>query len=280
MSHTSRPIARQARLLTRQFTAHLTGRQRGPDPHVRRESYDVDDPKAKPWKPIGDGSAGQGLAFRDALVQAADELRHQQWRELPPAEVRAAEGKRPLIAGELERHEAAADSPPGARAALRLELQAIDALIVRARRALRRIDIVVLRGLVHFLDFATGQLFPTYETIAATAGVSLTAAKEGIARLKANGLVDWVRRSIRTDAKGEFAPQREQTSNAYLFPLQTKMAQRTWSRFKQLLTVRLRRLGAIPATVRPGEPTAAEVHDPELRAVLARVGATLTSVSP
>ena len=38
-----------------------------------------------------------------------------------------------------------------------------------------------------------------------------------IRRLRFHGLIDWVRRSIKTGNDGEFAPQREQTSNAYYF---------------------------------------------------------------
>ena len=45
-----------------------------PTDPVRSHSHDVNDPRAQPGKPIGDGSAGYGWAFTDGLKTAALEL--------------------------------------------------------------------------------------------------------------------------------------------------------------------------------------------------------------
>ncbi|KQR83456.1 hypothetical protein [Sphingomonas sp. Leaf343] len=78
MSQNSTPsaaqTAREARQLTNAFTAKLTQKSRGPDPHVRRDSYDVDDDRAKVWRKIEDGSRHAGLAWADALIQTAEEF--------------------------------------------------------------------------------------------------------------------------------------------------------------------------------------------------------------
>ncbi|MBI0475379.1 hypothetical protein D9601_08450 [Sphingomonas sp. MA1305] len=68
------PIARQTRQLIKQATAGMTGKTRGPDPHVRRDSYDVDDSRAQVWRKIEDGTKKGGLAFADALLKTAEEF--------------------------------------------------------------------------------------------------------------------------------------------------------------------------------------------------------------
>ena len=76
MSHTHSPgaTARQARQLTKQFTANLTGRsERGPDRKVRRHSYDVDDRRAKVFRPIGDGTTVGALSWIDAMLKTVTE---------------------------------------------------------------------------------------------------------------------------------------------------------------------------------------------------------------
>lgn len=68
------PIARQTRQILNSATASLTGKRRGPDPHVRRDSVDVDHPDAQVWRKIEDGSKSRGLAWADALLQTAEEF--------------------------------------------------------------------------------------------------------------------------------------------------------------------------------------------------------------
>jgi hypothetical protein len=73
--------AKRARCSKRSLAA-LTGKtKRGNDPHVRRGSYDVDDPRAKVWRPIGDGTVAGGLGWVEDLVQIAKEFDAQSRRE-------------------------------------------------------------------------------------------------------------------------------------------------------------------------------------------------------
>lgn len=51
----------------------LAGKRRTEQP-VRRNSYDVDDRRAKPWRPIGDGSKKGALQWIDALLRTAREF--------------------------------------------------------------------------------------------------------------------------------------------------------------------------------------------------------------
>ncbi|WP_294219318.1 hypothetical protein, partial [uncultured Sphingomonas sp.] len=74
LSSDASSIARQTRQILESATAGLTGKRRGPDPHVRRDSYDIDDPRAQVWRKIEDGSKQGGLAFADALLQTAEEF--------------------------------------------------------------------------------------------------------------------------------------------------------------------------------------------------------------
>lgn len=68
------PIAHQARQLIKQTAASLSGKTRGPDPQVRRDSFDVDDSRAQVWRRIEDGSKAGGLAWADAMLQTAEEF--------------------------------------------------------------------------------------------------------------------------------------------------------------------------------------------------------------
>lgn len=252
MSHVPAHLARG---LLKSVTSHLTGNaERGPDhgagrrvPH--RDSYDVADPRARPWSRIGDGSVGAGIAHTEALMQAAEEQYLEGWRDNPGAAVRAARARRDALEEELALYAAAspADVPVGRPAAARMELSKVKADIERADRRLRRTDLTVLKALLHHLDFATGRLFPELKTIAKVAGCHVNAVKNALVRLKAHGLVAWKRRTIRTGNDGERGPQREQTSNAYYFKHREKMPRRLWQLYSAVLTQKLRRLGCVPA---------------------------------
>jgi hypothetical protein len=68
------PTARQTLQIITRAAAGMTGKSRGPDPHVRRDSYDVDSDQANVWRKIEDGSKHTGLAWADALLQTAEEF--------------------------------------------------------------------------------------------------------------------------------------------------------------------------------------------------------------
>lgn len=81
-----RATARAAKTLIKNVTASLTGRERGPNPKVRRESYDVDDRRARVFAPVADGTAVGGRGFIDDLVALAEEydLVHRRPGERAP----------------------------------------------------------------------------------------------------------------------------------------------------------------------------------------------------
>ena len=272
-----RAIARDTHKLIRGIAASMGGKQRGRDREVRRNSYDVDDPRAKPWRPIG--SVGEGLAHREALLQVANEQRLQHWREYPRQKVREARQERDEIAAELAQGEAAA--PAGRAAALRVQLGKLDKVLEAARTAIRKIDVTILAALIARVDFATGRLFPSLDTIAADSGCHRNSVIDALKRLRRHGFVQWVRRSIATGNEGQFAPQREQTSNAYFFDHRASMPGRVWQRFIQVLTAKLRRLGKVPPALQgpPPAPPGPVGEDSGLRAALAALGALVPNAS-
>ncbi len=279
------PTAHAVRNLIRGAGAALSEKARGPDHGAgrrvpRRHSYDVDDLRAQPWKKVGDGSHAQGVIHAEALVQAVKEQRRQDWKELPNRKLREVRELRDTLAAELAALIDQGQAPIGRPATLRHEIERLDVTIARGDERLTRIDVTVLEALLSKIEFATGALFPSYDTIAAWAVCSRNAAIDAVKRLKARGFVDWVRRSIRTNNEGEFAPQREQTSNAYYFDHRRSMAPRTWQRYMQILVAKLRRLGAVPAAVSPGAPSAPrEVQYAPLRAALASAASSFDNAS-
>lgn len=264
--------------------AALAGRPRGRD-HAegrrvpRRNSYEENDSRAKPWRPIGDGSVAQGIVHREALIDTADELRRQLRSEYPGREIRRRRRDRETLARELAdlMTWSPADVPVGRLATLRIAIEKHDTWLATAGDCLRRIDVDILRALLSFVDFATGRLFPDQETIAARAGCHKNSVVDALKRLRLHGLVDWVRRTVRTGNDGAFAPQLEQTSNAYTLAVRRRMAPRTWQRYWQRLCAKLRRLGAIPAAIVPSAPR--EVQDTPLRQALAALSSKLDNAS-
>jgi hypothetical protein len=81
--------------------------------------------------------------------------------------------------------------------------------------ALGHTGLTVLHALIFdFLNFRTGRLDPSYAAIAAKAGVCVRTVASALARLKALGILNWVRRCAeRRDVDGRFVL--EQDTNAY-----------------------------------------------------------------
>jgi hypothetical protein len=80
-------LARDAKRLVRSTTAKLAGQgDRGTDRRVRRNSYDVDDRRAKVFTRIADGTRAGGLGFIDDIVKLAEEydLTHRKRGERGP----------------------------------------------------------------------------------------------------------------------------------------------------------------------------------------------------
>lgn len=205
---------------------------------------------------MGDGSIAQGIAHREAKVEAADELRRQLWSEFPLREIRRRRHELTDAQAELD-HLAAqppGEVPVGRPATLRIEIAKHREWLKRADTRLRAGDIDVLRALLSFWDFATGMLMPRHDTIAERAGCHENKVIRALARLQLHGLVDWVRRTTRTGNEGEFGPQLEQTSNAYYFDHRRKMASRTWQSYWKRLCAKLRRFGKPRPAAVPGTP--------------------------
>lgn len=80
--------------------------------------------------------------------------------------------------------------------------------------ALGRNAIAVLHALIFdHLNFASGRLDPGYKTIARSANVSVRSVSRGLARLKAAGVLTWLRRCEENIKAGAF--RLIQTTNAY-----------------------------------------------------------------
>jgi len=65
------------------------------------------------------------------------------------------------------------------------------------------------------VDYATGRLEPAINTIAERTGYSYSAVHNALARLRDRGFLKWIRRSRKTENKGEAGPQVVQIPNAY-----------------------------------------------------------------
>lgn len=280
----------QTRRLISQLGAKLGGKTRGPDSGAgrrvpRRHSYEENDARAQPWRKVGDGSIAQGIAHREAKVEAAVDLRRQLWAEFPAAEVRRRRQERAAASAELAHllTLAPAEVPIGRPATLRILIAQLDEWLGQADNRLRRIDIDVLRALLSFWDFTTGKLIPRHDTIAARAGVHENSVIGSLKRLKIHGLVDWIRRTTRTGNEGEFGPQLEQTSNAYFFDHRRKMAARTWQTYWKRLCAKLRRFGGPRPSMAPGAPklalVTAEAPLTPVQAALASLGASIDNAT-
>ncbi|TMJ19045.1 MAG: hypothetical protein E6G92_04330 [Alphaproteobacteria bacterium] len=68
------PSKREIRAITQRTAFGLAGKTRGPDRGVRRNSYDVDDPRAKVFRPIAGGSTNVALGWLEDLVKCAKEF--------------------------------------------------------------------------------------------------------------------------------------------------------------------------------------------------------------
>ncbi len=80
--------------------------------------------------------------------------------------------------------------------------------------ALGRSGLLVLHTLIFdFLNFATGALFPSIASIAHAAGTSESSVKRGLAKLKASGVVNGLRRCAEDWQNGRFVLRQE--TNAY-----------------------------------------------------------------
>jgi len=147
---------------------------------------------------------------------------------------------------------------------------------------LRRIDLHVLKALLSFVRYSTGELYPRYEKIAETAGVCRATVAESLKRLKHWKFVDWVRRTVVAETAGEMGPQREQTSNAYHFGCEREMDAWGKDRFRKALDRNLGRIARLGRAVKALKAAVARplpVPDPATQAAFDRMEAALLARS-
>jgi len=81
----------------------------------------------------------------------------------------------------------------------------------------------VIELLVHLVDRRTGRLEPSLDYIARTIRRARSAVAEALARLRAHGLVDWLRRYTPVEREGP-GPRVRQYANAYRLALPARAA--------------------------------------------------------
>ena len=66
--------SRQAKQLVKQLAAQMSGKARGRDQKVRRDSFDVNDRRAQVFRPIGDGTVAGARSWIDDLLKVAKDF--------------------------------------------------------------------------------------------------------------------------------------------------------------------------------------------------------------
>lgn len=93
------------------------------------------------------------------------------------------------------------------------------------------VAIEILDLLANMVDFKTGRLDPSLDTLMSRLRRSRDAIVRGLAALRQHGFVDWLRRFVPVEgAEGEKGPQVKQTSNAYRLVM-PKRAQEALGRY-------------------------------------------------
>lgn len=293
----NRADRRATRSIIRGAAAKLSGRTRGPDWRgdkrrtPRADSVDVDDPKANVWRPIGDGTRAGGLVFVDAVLGLAQS--HNLFERTRNDAERRALGLRTSAevaaynAAEQARFEAERDAwqhardrgryvpkprqphqlhPPGWQGPL-------------GQHTLRVLE-ALLRG-ARWCCFRTGRIDPALSQLVTATGFAKQTIVTSLKRLKAMGLIHWVRRTVQlTEDDGD--RRRVQTNNAYYFDLGA-LSSRLRMHLEQLLARRRRQGGTEPPpTHEPDAPPSGPrlPQDPALRAIVERLGASTLDLSP
>jgi hypothetical protein len=113
---------------------------------------------------------------------------------------------------------------------------------------MQRSYVDVLRAVLKFLDYKTGELAVPYTVIAIRALVGPSTAKNAIAALEHWGVINHVRRSVKVDGvEGLARAPRAQAPNAYYFDCRRQMSAELWQRFWSRVVFNLKRAGAAVA---------------------------------
>jgi DNA-binding MarR family transcriptional regulator len=90
--------------------------------------------------------------------------------------------------------------------------------------ALGRVGLEVHAYLLRVIDYASGTLCPSIARICAAIGRSRDAVVRALAKLRAAGFIDWIRRYVDAGNAGERGVQVRQTTNAYRLMLPARAA--------------------------------------------------------
>jgi len=140
----------------------------------------------------------------------------------------------------------------------------------------------VLRELYRIVDYKTGRLEPSIDTICRRVRLARATVVAALAALKEHGFLDWIRRTEPTENTGGAGPQVVQITNAYWFKLPRRVEIIVnCLRPKRRLAPPVDRtpqdapISAEPAATPPSSHTVAGVAiaDPGLAAALARLEA-------
>lgn len=221
-----------------------------PTDPVRRGSFHEDSRQAKPWRVHGDRDRRRWNAYKGAALGTFDAMRKAHLTAL--------------------------------RAARRARRAGEDVQVPDAKERLHADDRAVLHYMLDRYNHMSGQLYPTYASIAGETGLSHGFVKAAMARLRRFGLMDWVRRTkTKEGAEGEAGPQLEQTSNAYFFAWAEQLVGAARETFLNLLTIALKKVTAARA-VAPPSPLGAELQAAldRMREGIDRRDARMSSASP
>ncbi|MDF2602998.1 MAG: helix-turn-helix protein [Sphingomonas sp.] len=154
----------------------------------------------------------------------------------------------------------------------------------RRNGAIGGIGLEVYRYLLRLRGRKNGRLDPTIRWIADAISRSRSAVAAALARLKEHGFLDWIRRCQPIDNAAPDEQQTEQIANAYILqiPVTAKERIRRMLRrpneFVRAVAEKLARQRKLETST--VEEVIAEVADPDLRAILARVRAAVDSANP
>ncbi|WP_267382630.1 replication protein A [Sphingomonas sp. GC_Shp_6] len=154
----------------------------------------------------------------------------------------------------------------------------------RRNGALGAIGLKVYRYLMRLRGKKSGRLDPTIRWIADQVHHSRSAVAAALKRLKEHGFLDWIRRCQPVEGAQPDEQQTEQIANAYVLPLPASAAERVRrmlrrpSEFVRAVAERLARQRKLETST--VDEVIGEVQDPALRAILARVRASVDSANP
>lgn len=143
----------------------------------------------------------------------------------------------------------------------------------------------VLELLANLVDYRTGRLEPSLDTMMRKLRRSRDAIVRGLKALRDHGFIDWLRRFVPTDNEGNKGPQVRQTSNAYRLLMPAK-ARAALGRYgtpsplpedrEQAQAERSAELENYRASMTTGD-LLAEIEDDKLRNSLARLRRNIVS---